>query len=277
MATILVRYCEIGLYSTPVRRRFESMLKDNMLTMLASDGVEALVEQGDARYFIETDDEDGCVAALKKVFGIASISVTVTCTSDLEDICRTAAEFSMGRIEPGMTFAVRARREGTHPYTSMDVGREAGSAIYLAHDNLKVDLHTPEKTFYVEIRNNKTYIFDSYIECPGGLPMGCQGRVAALIDSERAALSAWMMMKRGCRVIAAGDGDMTLLRMYDPTLRVVDMGDSARDVLGRVYGYGMDGLDRVDWDQETPAFLPTVAMTEEETAEMYGRVLRSEF
>ena len=86
-----------------------------------------------------------------------------------------------------------------------------------------------------------------------------------------------MMMKRGCRVIAAGNGDMTLLKMYDPTLRIVDMGDSARDVLGRVYGYDLTGFDRIDWTEETPAFLPTVAMTADEAADMYARVLRSEF
>ena len=47
MSLLLVRYCEIGLKSTPVRRRFENILKDNMLTMLAADGVEAIITYAD--------------------------------------------------------------------------------------------------------------------------------------------------------------------------------------------------------------------------------------
>ena len=66
VSLILVRYCEIGLKSTPVRRRFEAILKENMLSMLASDGIEALITYADARYFIETDDIDGCVNSVNR-------------------------------------------------------------------------------------------------------------------------------------------------------------------------------------------------------------------
>ena len=92
MSLLLVRYCEIGLKSTPVRRRFENILKDNMLTMLAADGVEAIITYADARYFIETDDIQRCVDSVKKVFGIASLSVAEECSSDMDDICASAAE-----------------------------------------------------------------------------------------------------------------------------------------------------------------------------------------
>ena len=101
VSLLLVRYCEIGLKSTPVRRRFENILKDNMLTMLAADGVEAIITFADARYFIETDDIERCADSVKKVFGIASLSIVEECTSDLEDICRIAADYSVGRISEG--------------------------------------------------------------------------------------------------------------------------------------------------------------------------------
>ena len=92
MTIVLVRYCEIGLKSTPVRRRFESILKDNMLTMLAADGIEAFITFADARYYIETEDIEGCVRSVKKVFGIGSLSVAEVCSSDMQDICDTAAD-----------------------------------------------------------------------------------------------------------------------------------------------------------------------------------------
>ncbi len=283
MTTVLVRYCEIGLKSTPVRRKFETNLRDNILSMLASDHVEALLHMGDARLYLESEDIGGCVAALKKVFGIASISVAEVCTSDMEDICRTAAEYSKSRISPGDSFTVRARRQGSHPYNSMQVGEQAGSAIYLANEDkgISVNLTDPDKVIYIEIRNNLAYIFDSYIACPGGLPMGSQGKVLAEIDGDRSVVSAWTMMRRGCRVIVTGDGDTSVLEMYDPSLRRLSGNESKSfmsDLLAKVSGASVDTVSDYDYgDYSLPVFFPTVGMTEEETSDLLAHIRSSDF
>ena len=284
VSLILVRYCEIGLKSTPVRRRFEGILKENMLTMLAADGVEAIVTYADARYFIETDDIERCVDSVKKVFGIASLSIAEECSSDLDDICRTAADYSVGRISEGQSFAVKARREGTHPYTSMDLGREAGSAIFIRNEDLgvRVDLTRPEKIFYIEVRNNKAYIFDSYVACPGGLPLGSQGRVFAEIGDRRGMVSAWMMMKRGCRTMVHGDFGIDQLRRYDPTIRSITdeelANGSIKEILGMVMGTSLEQLDSVDVSKfEVPVYFPTIGMTDADVDELYGHIESSEF
>ena len=282
MTIVLVRYCEIGLKSTPVRRRFESILKDNMLTMLAADGIEAFITFADARYYIETEDVEGCVKSVKKVFGIGSLSIAEVCSSDMQDICDTAAEYSVGRISEGESFAVKARREGSQPYTSMDVGREAGSAIFLRNEDkgIKVDLKEPDKTFYVEVRNNKAYVFDEYIACPGGLPLGSQGRVIAESDDRRGTVSAWMMMKRGCRVLVTGDNDIDLLRKYDPTLRVVEHSgtETLKEVLGVVKGTSLNDLDSIDVSEySVPVYFPTIGMGDADVDSLYESIVRSEF
>ena len=282
MTIVLVRYCEIGLKSTPVRRRFESILKDNMLTMLAADGIEAFITFADARYYIETEDVEGCVKSVKKVFGIGSLSIAEVCSSDMQDICDTAAEYSVGRISEGESFAVKARREGSQPYTSMDVGREAGSAIFLRNEDkgIKVDLKEPDKTFYVEVRNNKAYVFDKYILCPGGLPLGSQGRVIAESDDRRGTVSAWMMMKRGCRVLVTGDNDIDLLRKYDPTLRVVESSstETLKEILGVVKGTSLDDLDSIDVSEySVPVYFPTIGMGDADVDSLYESIVRSEF
>ena len=279
VTVVLVRYCEIGLKSTPVRRRFESILKENMLTMLAADGIEALISFADARYYIETNDTEGCIRSVKKVFGIGSLSVAEECSSDMEDICSTAAEYSVGRISEGESFAVKARREGSQPYTSMDVGREAGSAIFIRNEekNVKVDLNTPDKTFFIEVRNNKAYIFDRYIQCHGGLPLGSQGRVVAESYDMRGTVSAWMMMKRGCRVAVIGDYNTDLLRKYDPNLRVVNKADEVRDVLGVVKGTSLKDLDSVDVSgYDVPVYFPTVGMSDGDVVSLYGVISDTE-
>ena len=281
---LLVRYCEIGLKSTPVRRRFESILKDNMLTMLAADGVEAIITYADARFFIETDDIVRCVESVKKVFGIASLSVAEECTSDMEDICASAAKYSEGRISEGQSFAVKARREGNHPYTSMDVGREAGSAIFIRNEslNVKVDLTNPDKLFYIEVRNSKAYIFDSYVQCPGGLPLGSQGRVFADISDERGMVSAWMMMKRGCRTMVRGDYGLDILKSYDPTLRSVTDEEiesgNIKEMLGMVLGTSLEGLNSVDVSRyDVPVYFPTIGMTDDDVHSMFLKISEADF
>ena len=272
MSILLVRYSEIGLKSAPVRRRFENQLKDNMLSMLMEDGVEALVTKNGARYYVEATDPDAAVASLRRVFGVGSISVAEECDSSrMEDICSKAAEYSRSRISAGQSFAVKARREGSQGYTSMDVGREAGSAIFIANEDrgVRVDLTDPDVVFYVEVRENRAFVFGEYIRCHAGLPVGSQGKVIAEVGDERGMVAAWLMMKRGCRVIAHGDADLiALLRRYDPLLKV---GDGNPQALGYVLGTSLDGLDAVDVSSyDVPVYFPTIGMSDDEVSELAG-------
>ena len=270
MSVLLVRYSEIGLKSAPVRRRFENQLKDNMLSMLMEDGVEALVTKNGARYYVEATEPDAAVASLRRVFGVGSISVAEECDSSrMEDICSKAAEYSRSRISAGQSFAVKARREGSQGYTSMDVGREAGSAIFIANEDrgVRVDLTDPDVVFYVEVRENRAFVFGEYIRCHAGLPVGSQGKVIAEVGDERGMVAAWLMMKRGCRVIAHGDADLiALLRRYDPLLKV---GDGNPQALGYVLGTSLDGLDAVDVSSyDVPVYFPTIGMSDDEVSEL---------
>ena len=269
-----MRYAEIGLKSTPVRKRFENTLKDNVLNMLMQDGVEAIVTNRGARFYVEATDLDAAVASVRKVFGIASLSVAEESSSKMEDMCKVAAEYALPRLSEGQSFAVKARREGSQGYTSLDMGREIGSAIFLANEDkgVKVDLTDPDVTFFVEARDNRAFIFQDYVRCHAGLPIGTQGKVIAYIDgSERSIVSAWLMMKRGCRALMAGDGDFSVLKQYDTYLRRYDENkDDQKRILGVVMGTDLNGLDSVDVSQyELPVFFPTVGMTDEEVSALY--------
>jgi thiamine biosynthesis protein ThiI len=232
--------------------------------MLAADRIEALVTKRSARFFIESEDADAAVHSLRRVFGIASLSITEVCSSDMEDICSTAAEYSLSRLKEGETFAVKARREGNHSYNSIDVGREAGSAIFLANESkgVKVDLTNPDVLFYVEVRNNKAFVFGSMIRCHAGLPVGTQGKVLAEVRTERDILSAWLMMKRGCKVIIKGERQ-PLLERYDPEIRYGDVISS--EVLGIVRGTALSELETQNISEyDIPLYFPTVGMSDDE-------------
>ena len=262
---IFIRYSEIGLKSTPVRIRFENRLRDNMMSMLAYDGIEAIITKNESRFYVETDKEDAAARSLSRVFGISSLSIAETCSSDMEDICKTAARYSLERISEGESFAVKARREGDHKYGSMDVGREAGSAIFLANEdkNVKVNLTNPDKVFYIEVRRNTAFIFEHYVRCHGGLPIGTQGKILAEAEDERGIVSAWLMMKRGCKVYLRGEG-ADILAKYDPELKTVDV-ENPRNIHGMVLGTSFENMDSLDVTKyDLPVFMPTVGMTDEE-------------
>ena len=66
-----------------------------------------------------------------------------------------------------------------------------------------VDLSNPDLEIFIEVRDNDTYIYHEKIPGPGGLPLGTQGKVVVLLSSGiDSPVAAYLMMKRGCQVIA---------------------------------------------------------------------------
>ncbi len=278
MDIILVRYAEVGLKSASVRRYFETILMDNMLSALAVHGLEALIDSQQGRIYVTTDKVEEAAQVLRRVFGVASVSPALVGDSAMEAMQKAGAAYSREVLRDGQSFAVKARREGNHPYKSMDVGREVGSAIFLANEErgVKVNLTRPDVTFYVEVRDKKAYLFSEYMSGPGGLPMGSQGKVVAVVREERDALAAWMLMKRGCRATILApeeNGAASILRSWDPRLKVVvgsDLGPVMNDgkTLAAVYGYGLKDMELIKaLPSGHPSFFPLVGMTEQEIAD----------
>ena len=244
--------------------------------------MEALVNCEQGRIYVRTDRIDEATAELTHVFGVASVSPAIECGSDMTEMQSVAAELSRSMIGQGTSFAVKARREGTHPYTSMEVGREVGSAIFLANQDrgARVDLTRPDVTIYVEVRGTKAFIFDRYIPGPGGLPLGSQGKVVASVHSDRDALAAWMLMKRGCKVLVWGDRHADVLHDWDPRLKMLDSGSLQAAVhsskaMGTVFGYRMEDIEQIrSLDLGVPAFYPLVGMTDAEVEERLTSISR---
>ncbi|MGE4274929.1 MAG: THUMP domain-containing protein [Candidatus Methanomethylophilaceae archaeon] len=278
MSLILVRYAEIGLKSRPVRKRFEALLRDNITDMLLRDGVESIISSDEGRLYVECDDAQKASTSIRRVFGVASVSLVELHEGSLQEICEAAAVYSRGRLQKGQSFAVRPRREGVHEFTSMDLGREVGSAIFLANEHLgvRVDLSHPDVQFFVELRQKKAFIFQDYLPGPGGLPLGSQGKVVAVLEDENDALAAWMMMRRGCKALVLGDGPTELLQRYDPRLRrykgtLADI-PMDRDILGVVYGYTLEEFEKIkeSHDSCVTAFHPLVGMSKEDIVKMFA-------
>jgi tRNA uracil 4-sulfurtransferase len=196
---ILVRLGgEVTIKSPRTRTAFLRRLRRNMRDALDAAGVEHAVEQAWGRMFVRASSPMA-LPALTRVFGISSVSfVEREVPSELDTIVREA-EAQFADTVRGHSFAVRARRTGRHEFTSNDVERELGTAL-LQHAD-RVDLGRPEVTVYVEVRDERTFLFSERLPGAGGLPLGVEGRAVALLSGGYdSAVSAWLMLKRGIQL-----------------------------------------------------------------------------
>ncbi len=190
----LVRYSEIFLKSDPVRREWEKALTRNIRDVLP--GCRIRSERG--RIWVEgpVDRE-----RLRRVFGIVSFSPVTRCSmgnlnESLLDLCRKRG------VEGLRTFGIRMRRVGTHPFTSQEKAVELGNLVRGEFPHLEVDLDRPDLELHVEIREDDCYLYTEVIQGAGGLPLGVEGSLVALVSGGiDSPVAAWMMMKRGCRII----------------------------------------------------------------------------
>lgn len=199
---IIARYGEVALKSNKVRRRFEKKLSSNIKSSIDCD-----IDIHQARIFIFPQDYDDALSKLDKIFGIVSYSPAVSTYATFEDIESKLSEYAdklheKGLIDENTPFAISCRRVGSHEFSSQEMAAYAG-AVVVRKFNCPVDLTNPELTIYLEIRDNDVYIFHEIIQGPGGLPLGTQGKVISLLSSGiDSPVATWMMMKRGCQVIA---------------------------------------------------------------------------
>jgi tRNA uracil 4-sulfurtransferase len=203
---VIVRYGELALKSTGVRNWYEKILIKNISSMLDSREIPySQIRREWGRIFIETKDERAAEAA-SDVFGIVSTSPALTAESTLENAASVCAALARDLISEGESFAIRARRSGNHTFSSTDIGRTCGDAVWEAlvkeGKHPKVDLTSPEKEIFVEMRQSLAYIYLKTFKGVGGLPLGTQGSMVVLMSGGLdSPVAAWLMMKRGVMII----------------------------------------------------------------------------
>ena len=205
--TLIVRCGEVALKGLN-KPYFEKMLVDRIKKVLKEfENVE--VKRLEGLIFVRADkslDIDRIIGIISKVFGVASISPAVESESDMDKIGETAVVFMLELIErKGVkTFKVDAKRaDKNFPVKSPDIARQIGAKVLIGCKVLSVDVHNPEALLFVDVRKDKTYIFEQKVSGFGGLPLGTNGKGLVLlsggIDSP---VAAWMMAKRGMLIEA---------------------------------------------------------------------------
>ena len=149
-------------------------------------------------------DIDGMFEAAKKVFGIVSVGRSAMCEKNMDAIIALAKEYLPAQLAGARTFKVEGRRSDKRfPLGSIEISREVGGAILSVCPHLKVDVHNPEVTVRVEIREYGAYIHAGQQKGAGGIPVGTSGKGMLLlsggIDSP---VAGYMMAKRGMKLEA---------------------------------------------------------------------------
>lgn len=199
---IIARYGEIGLKSPKIRARFERKLVKNIKATF-----ECEVDRNQGRIYIHPKDFDDGIEKLNRVFGVVSYSPACSTHTTYEEIDETLEDYveeliKQNLIDEDTKFAIKCRRVGKHDFSSQEMAAHCGGVVR-NKVQAPVDLTNPDLTIFVEIRENATFIYHEKIKGPGGLPLGTQGKVVVLLSSGiDSPVAAYMMMKRGCEVIA---------------------------------------------------------------------------
>lgn len=200
---ILVKYGEMALKGLN-KRSFEDVLFKQIKYRLRPLGKFGYSAAQSTIYIKPEEDTirmEEVISRLQKIFGIATICRACVCEKDFADIQAKAIDYLRETLEDADTFKVEAKRaDKSFPMKSPEICRELGGALDDAFPELTVDVHEPDVTVMVDIRDTNAYVYAGKIRGAGGLPLGSSGRAMLLlsggIDSP---VAGYMMAKRGIK------------------------------------------------------------------------------
>jgi len=184
------------------RRSFEDKLHANIHRRLNDLGQFKVYTRQSTTYVEPKNDAcnmDEAYERMKKVFGVVGVSRARACEKDKDAILAAAIEYLDDQLSTARTFKVETKRaDKTFPMTSIQLSQYVGGELHERYDNLEVDVHHPELTVHVEVRDYAAFVHADPELGAGGLPVGINGRAVSLlsggIDSP---VSSYMIAKRG--------------------------------------------------------------------------------
>ena len=184
------------------RRTFEERLMGNARRRLQKYGKFRIYSRQSITYVEPKEagcDMDGAFATLSRLFGVVGLSRAKACEKTPEAILETAKTYLHDDLMAARTFKVESKRsDKTFPLTSIQLSQYVGGELNEAFPHIQADMHHPELTVHVEVRDFAAYVHGDPAPGAGGLPVGVGGKAVSLlsggIDSP---VASWMMAKRG--------------------------------------------------------------------------------
>ncbi|QUH20447.1 tRNA uracil 4-sulfurtransferase ThiI [Alkaliphilus sp. B6464] len=203
---VVIRYGEIMLKGKN-KRFFEDKLVSQIRHALSDLG-KLRVYKAHSRIYIDVEgyNVNDITDRAKRVFGVVSLSVAKRFEVDMDKIKEIALDELKDRISENnniKTFKVESKRgDKRFPMQSLEISREVGGYLLENIENISVDVHNPDVSIQVEVRD-KAFVFSNKINGFGGLPLGTNGKALLLlsggIDSP---VAGWLVGKRGVDIEA---------------------------------------------------------------------------
>ena len=179
----------------------------------------------------ENYDYEKACDIVSKIFGIVAFSRACVAEKELSDIQEKAVEFLGEKLRNVKTFKVETKRSDKKFHLkSPEVSREVGGYILSKFPHLRVDVHNPDITVGVEIRETSAYVRGEQTHGAGGLPVGTGGKGAILISGGiDSPVAAWTMARRGLELVG--------VHFASPPYTGPRAEQKVRDLLGAVSQY----------------------------------------
>lgn len=189
------------------RKNFEDKLIRNIKRKVSALGDFQLINLQSTIYLIpqgETVDFEQVENTVGKIFGISRYARAAQCDKDLAAIKETAVEYLREILPRLRTFKVESKRSDKRfALKSPEISAAVGERILEAFPNLSVDVHNPDITVTVEVRDFGAYVRGDSLPGAGGIPVGTGGRAAVMISGGiDSPVAAWMLAKRGVELVA---------------------------------------------------------------------------
>ncbi len=236
-----MRMGEIILKSRQVRRFMRKALQRHITMQAQVRGAKVKVTPWQGMLFLDLVEGDAEAAedAIRHTFGLTSADPLTSVAVDPEIVAD--AVIHLAPTEKGATFAVQCRRHGEkQDWTSQTFAGAVGAAILARAPHLKVNLSNPEWPVRISLMPEEVGILGTRIVCQGGLPTGVQGSVITELNNERDYLAAWLVMRRGCRLIVSPNYKselFDLVKLWDPS----QINDEVKSYLSTAPGPGHIG------------------------------------
>jgi thiamine biosynthesis protein ThiI len=187
------------------KRQFENKLRQNVRRRMKPYGNFDVYIMQSTVYVQPLDEEadvEGAWDACHSIFGVVSLCRCRPCEKNLEAIFNAIEEYLGDELDCAKSFKVESKRsDKAFPMTSIAISQDIGGRLAEAHPHVEVDVHHPDYTVYVEVRDLAAYVHGPAEPGAGGLPTGVGGRAMCLlsggIDSP---VAAYMIAKRGVEI-----------------------------------------------------------------------------
>ncbi|QKX41259.1 tRNA uracil 4-sulfurtransferase ThiI [Metamycoplasma hominis] len=191
---ILIRYGELTLKGEN-KKDFIRQLHNNLSWYIENSEIKTEYD----RAFVDYSQKN--LDCLKYIFGISSYSPVYETETNLINIENIIKEIISKK--QFNSFAINARRHNKNfSMTSSELNMYFGGIVLKQMPDKEVKLKNPDLTIYIEIRDQRSFVFCDYFDGLGGMPVLSSGKCIHLISGGiDSPVAANLLQKRGLKIV----------------------------------------------------------------------------